>query len=411
MGPRTLGLALVALVAFSLIAALPASAQESLPFQLSLNTTRGVLNVGNIFYDIGLNLTYGARAYYWWVNVSQPSLLAVVQYNTTKVPTPLISISPPNSTSPQLPGPLSTSKWEASQVVSSSYEAVYELTANATLTSPFLVKAVVTFTPTSPVITYTIVVTNLGTAPASTVVAFGIGAYKGSNNWTGAASYLEPNGTLQVTQLANGTSVTSPLAAIAVESVNGSPGVVIGLDYLPMGSSVVMMEGRLFGLSVNTTYVIAYVRTPLIGPGSNYSVTFQAFATGFNAYELAAAGVSVPAYYLFPNYTGGVQRSMGVEQVVSSLKGIISDLNSTVQALKDEVNNLSARLYWYSSQLKLTQRAESYYMSAAHRGGLLSAGLFIAGVVIGVIGGAYFLSPSAKEYVPRRAQAQKGKGK
>ncbi len=411
MSLRTLGLALVALMTFSLIAALPAGAQESLPFQSSLNTTRGVLDVGNLFYDIGLNLTLGARAYFWWVNASQSSLLSVVQYNTTKVPTPLISVSPPNATSPQLPGTLSTSRWEASQLASSSYAATYELTANATLISPFLVRAIVTFTPTSPIITYTIVVTNLGAAPASTVVAFGVGAYRGSHNWTGAASYVLPNGSLQVTRLANGTPVSSPLTAIAIENASGSPGVVIGLSYLPAGTEAVMLQGKLFGLSVNTTYVVAYVKTPPIGPGSNYSVSFQAFATGFNAYELAAVGASLPAYYLLPNYTGGVQRSMGVEQVVSSFKGVISDLNSTVQSLREEVNNLSAKLYWYSSQLKLTQRAESYCMSAVHRGGLLSAGLFIVGVVIGVIGGAYFLSPSAREYMPKRAQAQKGKGK
>ncbi len=413
MALRTLGLTLVALTLASLMVAVPAVAQAPLPFQYSLNATRGVLSVGSLFYYVGLNLTYGARAYYWWVNASKPSLLSVVQYNTTRVPTPLIAVSQPNATSVELPGPLSTSRWEAAQVSSSGYSVAYELTANASVTSPFLVRALATFTSLSPVITYTVVVNNLGAAPASAVIAFGVGAYEASHAWAGAASYVLPNGSLEVSQLANGTEVRSPITVIAVENVSGSPGLVIGLTDLPAGSEAELLQGRVLGLSINATYVIALARTPLIPPGANYSVTFQAFATGFNAYELASSGAYLPAYYLFPNYTNGVQRSMGVDSVVSSLDGVISGLNSTISSLRDEVNNLSAKVYWYTSQLTLAQRAESYYASAAHRGGLLAAGLFVAGIVIGVLGGAFFLSPSAKEYAPKRAQRgpQRGKGK
>ncbi len=47
-------------------------------------------------------------------------------------------------------------------------------------------------------------------------------------------------------------------------------------------------------------------------------------------------------------------------------------------------------------------------MSAAHRGGILAAGMFVVGVVIGLLGGAFFLSPRGAEAVTKKpARAKK----
>ncbi|MGC9071872.1 MAG: hypothetical protein ACP5HK_04150 [Acidilobus sp.] len=410
MSTKALGLALIAIAITSLAFLIPANAQTSLPFQVTYNTTRGVIEISNVFYNVGFNLGLGGRAYYWWVNVSKSALLSVIPFNMTKIPTPLIAISSANSTVVELPGPLSNSRWTATQVSSSEILVTYELTANASLTSPFLIRVFESFSSVSPVITYTISVTNLGTSPAYAAIAYGIGAYqRPSTGWQAVAVVPLPNGSLEVEQVANATTLKSPITVVSIEGTSSGPGLVLGLTDLPEGTTVENLEGRVLSLSVNTTYLLAFFRTPLIPPSSNYSVTFEAFATGFNAYELGAAGASLPAYYLYPNYTGAVQRSMGVDNVVNDLQGMISSLNSTISALKEQVNNLSAKVYWYSSQVRLAQRAESYYMEAARRGGILAAGLFVAGIILGVIGGAFFLSPSRAEYVA--AKRTKGRGK
>ncbi|MGC9210131.1 MAG: hypothetical protein ACP5FT_02550 [Acidilobus sp.] len=408
MSIRMAGLVIIALMLASLMLLATVKAQATLPFSISYNATRGVLNVGNLFYYVGFNLTEGGRAYFWWVNTSSPTLIPVIPYNTTKVPTPLIAIGAPNSSTVKLPGDLSSSRWTSSQVSSSDLLTAYELTANATLTAPFLVRVIEAFSPTSPAIMYTITVTNLGGSPAYTTIAYGIGAYQEpSSSWSAAALQVLANGSQELVKLTNGTALTSAMTAISVESRNGSPTLVIGLSGLPQGVDVEYIEGRVLGLSVNTTYLIAFFKTPVLAPGSNYSVTFEAFATGFNAYELGAVGASLPAYYLYPNYTSDVQKSMGVNNVIDGLESMIAGQNATISRLRDQVNSLNATAFWYLKQWQLTQRAEAYYMEAAHRGGLLAAGLFVAGIVLGVVGGAFFLSPSHAEAVA----VKKGKGK
>jgi len=402
--------ALLVIAVVSLLALTPVvSAQATLPFSFSLNTTRGVLTISNIFYSVGFDLSHGARAYFWWVNISQPTLLPVIPYNTTRIPTPLVSISAPNSTTVPLPGALSSTAWQASEVSSNYYTTTFELTANASLTAPFLLRVYVTFSRLTPLITYHIVITNLGTMPASATLAYGIGYYLPSaSQWKAAGTVVLANGSIGLVTLSNGSQLASPINVISVEETNGSPGLVIGLTNLPSGALVMALEGELFGAGVNSTFLVATFTTPLISPQGNYSVTFQAFATGFNAYELASVGAVLPAYYLYPNDTNDIQMSMGVSSVVSSLKSTIADLNSTISSLEQELNNTSAKLYWYYSHLEQASRAESYYLSEVHRGGILAAGMFVVGVVIGLLGGAFFLSPRGAEAVAKKpARAKK----
>jgi len=396
--------ALLVIAVMALLALTPVvSAQATLPFSSSLNTTKGVLTISNVFYSVGFDLSHGARAYFWWVNVSQLALLSVIPFNTTRIPTPLVSISAPNSTTVPLPGALSSSAWQASEVSSNYYATTFELTANASLTAPFLLRVYMTFSRLTPLITYHIVITNLGTMPASATLAYGIGYYLPSaSQWKAAGTAVLANGSIGLVTLSNGSQLASPINVISVEETSGSPGLVIGLTNLPSGALVRALEGELFGAGVNSTFLVATLTTPLISPQGNYSVTFQAFATGFNAYELASVGAALPAYYLYPNDTNGIQMSMGVSSVVSSLESTIADLNSTISSLEQELSNTSAKLYWYYSHLELASRAESYYLSAAHRGGILAAGLFVIGIVIGVLGGAFFLSPRGAETVTKK---------
>jgi hypothetical protein len=82
--------ALLVITAMTLFALTPAvSAQATLPFSSSLNTTKGTLTISNTFYYVGFDLSHGARAYFWWVNASRPALLSMIPFNTTSIPTPL----------------------------------------------------------------------------------------------------------------------------------------------------------------------------------------------------------------------------------------------------------------------------------------------------------------------------------
>lgn len=401
--------ALVAFVALTYVALMPlnASAQTPMSLSVNVNNTAGNVTVSNLYYYLKLDLKDGARAEAWLVNVTTPALLPLVPTGSLVTPTPLLAISSPNSTEVTLPGNLEQANWVASVVSSSPTSETIMLTPAGNETYPFNLVEYVTVSSLLPCMKVLIVVTNKGTAPASGVLAYGIGSAGLTGSWR-AAVELEngSNGSYSIIGLSNATSASGQaLTASAVYfNESGAPLAAIGLSYVSPQASFEFLEGKLFGLNESQAFIVGLFSIPELQPGESYKVSFEAFAIGFNPFELASTGSLEVAQQLYPNITSRVPATMNVDGVTSYLNSQISSLNSSLNSVEQEVNNLSAKLYYYERQLEVANNAEGYYRHLATRGGLLAGGMFIVGVVIGVLGGAYLLSPRGVE---RRQPARK----
>ncbi len=391
-------------LAFALAPAL-AHAQGTMPFSVQVNYTAGNITISNLFYYIQLSAKDGLRASSWYVNVSPTRLLPLIKPNSLEVPTPLIAISRPNSTSISLPGALSSSQWNVTVVSSSSDMETIKLTpANSSLTYPFILNVYITVGRLEPYITYTISIANSGNSPAYLSEVFGIGSSL-SGRWASVVQYIDQAGALSVATLANNTYVSGQVRSAAAVYFNGTePSAIIGVSYISSPASVTLLQGKLFGLPVNQTFILLNLVTPTLAPGQTYNVTFVGYSVAFEPFEIASVGGLPLAEYLDPGVAQNISTAVNAKSVISSLNSTISSLNATIRGLNNEVNDLDAKLFYYVKQLNMTKSAESYYMELSHRGGVLAAGMFIAGIVIGVLGGAFFLSP---RYTATRQQPRK----
>ncbi|MGC9111859.1 hypothetical protein [Acidilobus sp.] len=387
-------------VAGIFIISLQPRAFAQLPFSVSSSSaTNGTLTVSNLFYYIELNLHNGLRASSWLVNITSPSLLPIIPTGNTQVPSPLISISSPNSTEVPLPGNLTSTTWLATVVRSTNNSETLKLIPASDVSYPFGIVVYMTFSRLEPYVRVLISVTNMGDRPAFAYLAYGAGAAGLTGTWA-AAAQLEnaSNGSFEVLSLSNSSEVSGlVLTALAAYSSNSTPAAALGISSIDHPSSVEFLEGKLFGINESQAYIITFVRTPVLKPGDNFNVSLNLFAVGFNPFELASVGSLEAAEALYPGIESKVPQSMNVDGVVSSLNTELSLLNNSVKSLTQEVNNLSAKLYYYERQLYITKNAEGYYAHLARRGGILAGGMFVVGVIVGVLGGAYLLSPSGIE--------------
>lgn len=378
-----------------------------LPFSVSPpSATNGTLTVSNLFYYMELNLHNGLRASSWLVNITSPSLLPIVPTGNTEVPSPLISISPPNSTKVLLPGNLSSTTWLAVVVQSTNNSETLKLTPASDLAYPFSIEVYMTFSRLEPYVRVLISIANVGDRPAFAYLAYGVGAANLTGSWS-AAAQLEntSNGSFRVLNLFNGSEVSGLIStALAAYSSNSSPVMALGISSTDYPSSVEFLEGKLFGINESQAYIITFIRTPVLKPGGSFNVSLNLFAVGFNPFELASVNSLEAAETLYPGVESMVPQSMNIDGVISSLNSQLSLLNGSVRNLVQKVNNLSAKLYYYEKQLSVAESAEGYYAHLAKRGGILAGGMFIVGVVIGVLGGAYLLSPGGvgRRQVKRR---------
>lgn len=404
--------ALLALLTSLALMAVPYAFAEPLSpswFSVTVKPPYYVILGDSLFYYINVSLAKGLMATYWYVNVSSPSLVRLTPTPNTVLKTPLIALAQPNSTIVPLPGDLSEVPWNASLVTSSGYsDTVLFWPLNSSVTYPFKVHVYVTASAYEPYLTYAVVIMNNGSTPAWTTVAYGIGAIsEAASNWTAAVAYLSNNGTV-VKTLSNATEAPVIAQSVsAVASEGSEPLFSIGIAPVTDTYYVELLEGKLFGINVSSVYVLAVFRTPVLQPGQNYTIIFKAYSVWFNPLELAAVNALPIAAYEYPsllvsNLTGAL--SYIYEE--SLLKSNISNLTAQISSLKGQVNNLSAKLYYYGVQVKNLQRSSSYYAGVAHRSGLLAAGLFVAGIVIGLLGGAYLLSPTGREALSRGRQQQ-----
>ena len=406
----------IALAAFQLAAAplIVARAQAPSWFSVTLKYPYLIID-DSLFYWINISLKDGARASYWYVNVSKPQLVNVVPPASLEYPIPSISISRPNSTTAPLPGPLASVSWNATIVESTPYSTTIKLfPLNESAIVPFLVTVYVTVSPLAPYLRYTVSVTNVGPVPAWTTITYLAGAAPATpSSWKAAAELMKPNGSLEVVGLENGTAVSGyVISALEADVEEGYKGIAIGVSPLTEPASVELLQGALFGLSSNQSYLALTYSTPLIQPGETYNVTFDVYSVWLSPVTLLSVDAAQAAEYVYPNLSSLLPQAIGYNDTISALSSEISALSTEVNSLRNETNNLSARLYYVEVQLKDSERTASYYMHIAHRSGLMAAGFFVAGIVVGLLGGAYLLSPTAREALARKgAQARAGAGK
>ena len=409
----------VSLAAFALLQpmAMPlATARAQSPSWFSVTLKYPYLIISDsLFYWINISLKDGARASYWYVNVSKPQLVNVVPPASLEYPVPMISISRPNSTAAPLPSPLSSVSWNATIVESTPYSTTIKLfPLNETAIAPFLVTVYVTVSPLAPYLRYTISVTNVGPVPAWATITYVAGSAPAApSSWKAAAELMRPNGSVEVVGLENGSAVSGYIiSALEADVEEGSSGIAIGVSPLTEPASVELMQGTLFGLSSNQSYLALSYNTSLIRPGGTYNVTFDVYSLWLSPVTLMSVDAAQAAEYVYPGFSSLIPQVVAYNDTISALSSEVSALSAEVDSLRNETNNLSARLYYVEVQLKNSERTASYYMRIAHRSGVMAAGFFVAGIVVGLLGGAYLLSPTARETLARRgAPARAGAGR
>ncbi len=410
--PRLATLTILFVVILAL-AALPGLVRAQSPswFSVTVRPSQYVILNDAAFYYINMSLAQGLRSSYWYVNVSTPQFINVVRPGTTELPSPLISLSAPNSTSVNLPGVLSSAQWQALLVHSSNYTATLLLRPqNLTLTEPFSMAVYLTSSAYEPYLTYYMVITNNGSAPAYVTIAYGIGsADLNGGKWFVNAEIPDSNGTYSIVALSNATKVQGARAVTAIEYLGNEPLLAIGVQPLNATYYVEELRGRLFGLSYNSTFIIATFETPLLQPGQSYVVEFRAYAAWPSPLNMASVDALSALLYDDPSVLSNLTGELMYSSVKSQLLANVNNLSATIKSLEEQVNNLSAKLYYYSVQVSTLSKSNSYYAKIAHRGGLVAGGLFVVGVVIGLLGGAYFLSPSARETLAKSRQGVQSK--
>ncbi|WP_292320585.1 hypothetical protein [Caldisphaera sp.] len=389
-------LILIALLLVSSMYIIDIAQGASLVYSIS-NTS---VNIQNQYYQVTFNLTKGASIVSYNTLVPQ-----TVQLNSLEVPSMVLSI---NQT---LPGSLYNQQWKATLInKGANYVKILFTPTNSGNISIYEFVTVSTY---YPYISYNIIVNATSNNSYIKDLYLGIGGIYLGNNWSFIGSELVNGIPKYFIGNASNSYTGNFLKVLMLSSSNNSYKSMVGLNFVtPTYASVQFLKGYLNGTpaSNGVAYTIIDIKNISLARGNSYEISFNLYDSQFNP-ELISLTDSLDMVSQVYNISGNITNLINYNKVVNSYLSEITSLNQSVNSLTTKVGELQGLVSYWQVRYNETNQLAGSYSYRLHKSGEVSIGLFIIGLVIGVVGGAYFLKPKPSETIPVKQQKKETKKK
>jgi hypothetical protein len=356
--------------------------------------------IQNQYYQINFNLTKGASIVSWNTLVPQ-----TVQLNSLEIPSMVLSINQ------SLPGNLYNQQWRATLInKGSNYVKMLFTPINSGNISVY---EFVTASNYYPYISYSIIINTTSNNTYIKDLYIGIGGSSLGNSWSFIGSELV-NGIPEYFIGNSSNSYTGNfIKVLMLSSSNNSYTSMIGLNFVsPTYASVQFLKGYINGTpAVNgVAYTIIDIKNISLIRGSSYIIDFNLYESQFNP-ELISLTDSLDMVSQVYNINGNITNLINYRMIINSYLNEITSLNQSINSLTTKVGELQGLVSYWQVRYNETNQLAGSYSYRLHKSGEVSIGLFILGLVVGVLGGAYFLKPKPSETMPLKQQKKETKKK
>ncbi|AFZ70257.1 hypothetical protein Calag_0491 [Caldisphaera lagunensis DSM 15908] len=369
---------------------------QSLSYSIS-NTS---VTINNQYYQIYFNLSNGATITSWKTLVPQ-----VNQFNSVEIPSMVVSLNE------SIPGNLYNKAWKASLINKNSNYVKVVMTPVNNINN-VSVYEFITASNYYPYINYEIIVNTTANESYIKDLYIAIGGNYDNNSWSFVVSSLE-NGIPNYYVTNSSGSYSGNIMKIAMFSYSSKAyNSIIGLNFIsPVQANLQFLKGFINGtLESNIAYTIIDIKNITLSRGNSYEISFNLYDAQFNP-ELISLTDSTDMASQVYNINGNITNLVNYQTMIKSYLNNITSLNQSVNSLETKVGELQGLVSYWQVRYNETNQLAGSYSTRLHKSGEVSIGLFILGLVIGVLGGAYFLKPKPLETVPSRQQKKETKKK
>ncbi|MDP8003353.1 MAG: hypothetical protein ACP5I6_02265 [Caldisphaera sp.] len=375
---------------------------QSIP-SLSVTVTNTTVTITNNYYNITLNLLKGGSISSWLINTQNGKVQLVS--NSNQVPSLILSI---NST---LPGELYNKRWEAYLIEKSSNFAEIMLTP-MNLTNNISIKVYITASSYYPYLTYKLSLISNENETFIKDLYLGLGVNLPKTNWTFVSQYIS-NSILSYTINSNSSTIINNISKVTlIGSENSLNNEIVGLNLVtPTFSSLQFFKGFLNGTSQETgvSYLIVDIQNITLNKPNQYSLAFNLYGIPFNPELISLTNSLDIVSQIDPNIYQNITNLINYQSNINSYISKITSLNNTINNLTTRLGELQGLVSYWQVRYNETSYQLGQYSTRLHKNGEVSIGLFILGIVIGVLGGGFLLKPKPIETTVTKGGKKQGK--
>ncbi|MCE4607695.1 MAG: hypothetical protein F7B61_01880 [Caldisphaeraceae archaeon] len=378
-------------------------AQTSPPLKVKVTNT--TVAISTQYYNIVLNLSRGASVTSW-IAYSPTGSVEIVR-NGSQIPSMVLSINE------SFPGNLYTTRWKATILNKSKDYAEIMLTPT-NYSNSIYIKEYIGVSSFYPFIEYSISIATNKTSSLIKNLYFGVGTNTPNTTWSFVNSYISNNSLIYSVYNKNVTSkeVVKKMCVIGF----GSKGIkdIIGMSFpvpVNIGYKFIEIPAKNTSKITGKSYVVLAIQNIELHRGEDYNISFKLYGISFNPEIISLANAVDMVSQVYPSINKSITELLNYQSYIKSYVAKLTSLNSSVNNLTSKVSELQALISYWKLRYSTVSTLNSKYSAKLHKSGEVLIGLFILGIVIGVLGGAFLLRPKPIEARVVRSGKKKEKKK
>ncbi|MEB2792740.1 MAG: hypothetical protein G5Z42_00245 [Caldisphaeraceae archaeon] len=378
-------------------------AQTSSPLKVKVSNT--TVTISTQYYSLVLNLSRGASVASW-IAYSPTGPVEIVR-NGSQIPSMVLSINE------SFPGNLYTTQWKAI-ILNKSKDYAKIMLMPISYNNDIYIKEYIEVSSFYPFIEYSISIATNKTSSLIKNLYFGVGANTPNATWSFVDNYISNNSLIYSIYNKNVTSkgVIKKMCAIGF----GSKGIkdIIGVSFpVPINIEYKFAEIPAKNTSkiAGKSYVVFAIQNIELHRGEDYNISFKLYGIPFNPEIISLVNAVGMVSQVYPSINKNITELLNYQSYIKSYIAKLTSLNSSVNNLTNKVSELQALISYWKLRYSMASTLNSKYLAKIHKNGEILIGLFILGIVIGVLGGAFLLRPKPIEARVVRSGRKKEKKK